>query len=284
MTKCEMYACAILGTWSLAACGAGESSETGPEHAYLDVHGTVRGMQVDLIGAKVSFYDSGTVDSLTSFESIDEEVTVSIDLAGRFPVGTHVIDDSYSDRGSDQWDSSIANASIGYYAGSDGWQALSSEFSEQYSPITFQVTTSNDEELSGVLTATLLPDEGTAGTAEARLEIRLHDLEPGQNAYGGSGSSSAGGDVCRANTPFSDFKGTGTICTEAPCSQTANSTQDFQPGTCSSSDVKYGCCGIPGGLRAHVFNDCSTSNCESLADWNVTCTQLGGTGRPGACP
>lgn len=127
--------------------------------------------------------------------------------------------------------------------------------------------------------------EGTTQEAEARLEVRIHGFGKGQNAYGGGGGgSSSGGSVCFANKPFTDDFGKGTLCTQAPCADTSGSTQNFKPGTCSSSKVKYGCCDIPGDLTVYAYEPCTTGNCQSLADWNETCDQLGGTGRAGVCP
>ncbi len=99
----------------------------------------------------------------------------------------------------------------------------------------------------------------------------------------GGGGGGSGGDRCQATESFEDSAGSGTVCTEAPCSETTQSAQDFIDGSCSTSSVLYSCCGVPGETRVYVYDGCLTSNCSDFAAWSETCSELGGTPGTGPC-
>lgn len=266
------------------ACGDGGGGGDGM-HATVDVTGSIGDYKIERRGVQVAFKPLSGVDEV-SMEMVPfiDGIGLSFTLVGAFTVGTHELDsevNAWPQSSLQFWDRNADKS----------WYASSIAGASGYSPLAWKVNFSNAEDLSGGVSATLLgvgEEDGVnvysaTDTLEANLLVHVYGFGESQNAFGYE-HAQAGGDVCHSNLPFTDDFGSGEICTETPCDNTASSQQDFQPGPCSDDSVKYGCCNIPDGTSAHVYNGCDTGNCESLDDWNVTCDQLGGVGRTGACP
>lgn len=175
-------ALSLMCLLSFGACGDDAGAGGGDaQHALMDVQGTVGTYSLDLRDVQVRFIADGGMDRLSQDRLPISGLVLSLNLAGQFTVGTHVLDENASE-----------NASTHFYDHDMGvsWYAASS--GAGYSPITFEVTRSDAEELAGRLSAVLLGvgSEGTLNTysttdtLSANLQVRLHSFGSNQNQYG----------------------------------------------------------------------------------------------------